>query len=378
MKKKVTILNKVGFSLLVIAVLMGCSTSRNTFPNRAYHNVTCRYNVYWNGNQAMKEAEKALDKLAKDNYTAILPVYNYPDKTELGPALSQLDRTIEKSSKAIHKHSMMIKGKEYVRTIDDAYFLMGKSYFYKQDYVQAQRVLNYIVHTYPKSNVLTEAQILLARAQMRQGYYTSADELLETIRYMGEKNNKKKVAVLFNAAKAEYHLTAPDGDIQEAIDYLTNAINNHPKKEFRARLLLIRGELYEKLGQQQEAQKNFKEVIDKSSNYEMVFCAQMHMATNYDGSESNRNSITKLLNKMLKDKKNENYHDQIYYAFSEIARIDEDEDLRMDYLAKSVASSTENNYQKTFSSITLADLYFDQNEYLEAQHYYDSQKLPEL
>lgn len=372
MKKNVTILNKVGFSLLVIAVLTGCSTSRNTFPNRAYHNVTCRYNVYWNGSQAMKEAEKALEKLSKDNYTATLPVYNYPDKTELGPALSHLDRTIEKSSKAIHKHSMMIKGKEYVKTIDDAYFLMGKSYFYKQDYVQAQRVFNYITHTYPKSNVLTESQIMLARTQMRQGYFASADELLETIRYMGEKKNSKKEAVLFNAAKAEYHLTSPDGDVQEAIDYLTNAINNHPKKDFCTRLLLIRGELYEKLGQQQEAQKNFKAVIDRSSDYQMVFCAQMHLATNYDGTESNRNTITKQLNKMLKDKKNENYQDQIYYAFSEIARIDEDEDLRMEYLAKSVASSTENNYQKTFSSVTLADLYFEQNDYREAQHYYDT------
>ena len=51
---------------------------------------------------------------------------------------------------------------------------------------------------------------------------------------------------------------------------------------------------------------------------------------------------------MLDDKKNENYKDQIYYALSEIARIDEDEDLRIDYLAKSVAASTENNYQKTY------------------------------
>lgn len=363
---------KVGCSLLIIAVLMGCSTSRNTFPNRAYHNVTCRYNVYWNGNQAMKEAEKALAKLSKDNYTVTLPVYNYPDKTELGPALPHLDRTIEKSSKAIHKHSMMIKGKEYVKTIDDAYFLMGKSYFYKQDYVQAQRVLNYIIHTYPKSNIRDEASVLLARAQMRQGYYSSADELLETLRYMNEKKNNKKFAVLFNAAKAEYHLTASDGDVQEAIDYIGNALNNNPQKEFRTRLQLILGELYEQVGQQQEAQKNFKKVIQQSSDYEMTFCAQMHLATNYDGTESNRNAISKQLNKMLKDKKNENYKDQIYYAFSEIARIDEDEDLRMDYLAKSVAASTENNYQKTFSSITLADLYFENNDYREAQHYYDT------
>ena len=104
----------------------------------------------------------------------------------------------------------------------------------------------------------------------------------------------------------------------------------------------------------------------------MTFCAQMHLAANYDGTESNRNAITKQLNKMLDDKKNENYRDQIYYAFSEIARIDEDTDQRIDYLAKSVAASTENKYQKTYSSITLADLYFEENEYREAQHYYDT------
>jgi TolA-binding protein len=372
LKKKTKIFTKLGISLLLVAVLTACSTSKNTFPNRAYHNVTCRYNVYWNGNQAMKDAEREYAKLSKDNYTATLPIYNYPDKTELGPCLSHLDRTIQKSSKAIHKHSMMFKGKEYVKTIDDAYFLMAKSYFYKQDYVQAQRVLNYIVHTYPKSNILDEAQVLLARTQMRQGYYSSADELLETIRYMNESKKNKKFNVLFNAAKAEYHLTAPDGDVQEAIDYIGNALSNKPQREFRTRLQLILGQLYENLGQQAEAQKNFKAVIQKSNNYEMTFCAQMHLAANYDGTESNRNAITKQLNKMLNDKKNENYHDQIYYAFSEIARIDEDEDLRMEYLAKSVASSTENDYQKTFSSLTLADLYFDDNQYREAQHYYDT------
>lgn len=322
----------------------------------------------------MKDAERELAKLSKDNYTATLPIYNYPDKTELGPCLPHLDRTIEKSSKAIHKHSMMIKGKEYVKTIDDAYFLMAKSYFYKQDYVQAQRVLNYIVHNYPKSNILNEAQILLARTQMRQGYYSSADELLETLRYQNDKK-KKSIGVLFNAAKAEYHLTAPDGDVQEAIDYIGNALSNKPKREFRTRLQLILGELYENLGQQAEAQKNFREVIKKSNNYEMTFCAQMHMAANYDGTEANRNAITKQLNKMLEDKKNEDYRDQIYYAYSEIARIDEDDDLRMEYLAKSVTASTNNNYQKTFSSLTLADLYFDHNEYREAQHYYDTAML---
>lgn len=337
--------------------------------------MTCRYNVLWNGKQAFKSAETEMKKLSKDNYTATLPVYNYPDKSDVAPALSYLDRTIEKSSKAIYKHSMLIRGKEYVKTIDDAYLLMGKSNFYKQDYVAAQRIFQYILHNYPKSNTYNEAAVMLARTAMRQGYYAMADEQLENLHYLATNKKDKKFNRLFNAAKAEYHLTAPDGEVTEAIDFLNNAIAAKPEREFRNRLHLIAGELYEGLGQQEEATKHFKTVIKKTSDYNMLFCAQMHLASNYDGSESAHNSIMKLFNRMLEEKKNEDFKDQIYYACSEIARIDEDVDTRKDYLAKSVASSTNNQYQKTFSAITLADLYFSENDYRNAQHYYDSAML---
>ncbi len=374
LKQKKTVHKILFYNLLfIIAVgITGCSTSKNTFPNRAYHNITCKYNVLWNGQQSMKTAEAELAKLNKDNYTATLPVYNYPAKNDLGPVLPHLDRTIEKSSKAIFKHSMLIRGKEYVKTIDDAYLIMGKSYFYKQDYVQAQRIFTYITRNYPKANTYNEAAIMLARTAMRQDYFASADEHLENLHYLATSKKNKKFNVLFNAAKAEYHLTAPDGDMQEAIDFLNNAIDAKPKREFNCRLHLILGELYETMGQQAEAQKNFKYVIKKSANYEMTFCAQMHLAANYDGSESSRNAITRQLKKMLEEEKNEDFKDQIYYAFSEIARIDENDTLRKSYLAKSVATSTTNDYQRTFSSLILADLYFEENEYRQAQAYYDT------
>lgn len=365
----------IGLVALVVVGMTSCSTSKNTFPNRVYHNVTCRYNVFWNGKQSMKQADAEMVKLSKDNYTTTLPVYNYPDKSELGPALPHLDRTIEKSSKAIYKHSMLIKGKEYVKTIDDAYLLMAKSYFHKQDYSQAQRVTSYITHNFPKSNSFNEAAVLQARTAMRQGYYASADEQLENLHYLSTNKRNKKFNVLFNAAKAEYNLTAPDGDVQEAMDYLKNAIGAHPEREFKSRLHLILGELYENQGQQEEAKKNFYKVIKQSSTYEMVFCAQMHLARNYDGTASSRNTIMRQFKKMLEEKKNEDFKDQIYYACSEIARIDENDTLRKNYLAKSVAAYTNNNYQRTFSSVTLADLYFEDNEYRKAQAYYDTAAL---
>ena len=371
-KKTVLPLLTIALAISIIVGFSGCSTSKNTFPNRAYHNTTCHYNVYWNGQQSMKSAEAEMEKTYKDNFTATLPVYNYPAKSDLGSVLPHLDRTIEKCSKAIYKHSMLIKGKEYVKTIDDAYLLMGKAYFYKQDYVQAQRVLNYILHNFSNTNSFNEASVLMARTAIRQGYFSTADEQLENLRYLATDNKNRKFNVLFNAAKAEYHLTAPDGDKQEAIDFLNGAIEARPNREFKSRLYLILGELYEQMGQQEEAQKKFMNVIKTSSNYEMIFCAQMHLASIYDGSASARNNIMRQFEKMLGEKKNEDFKDQIYYACSEIARIDGDDTLRKQYLAKSVATSTTNNYQGTFSCLSLADIYFSENNYRQAQAYYDT------
>ena len=133
--------------LTLAGVCFSCSTRKNTPLNRAYHNLTSRFNVNFNGKEALKAGEIEHEKLCKDNYINILPIYCYPEKTELSSIYPSMDRVIEKASKSIYKHSMFFKGKEYVKPIDDAYLMMGKAYFYKQDYVQAQRIFSYIIST---------------------------------------------------------------------------------------------------------------------------------------------------------------------------------------------------------------------------------------
>ena len=94
---------------IVLLLLFGsCSTRKNTFPNRAYHNTTARFNVLFNGKEAMKAGEADLETKVKDNYTTLLPIYNYPPQNELGSILPYMDRVIQKSSKCIYKHSMYI------------------------------------------------------------------------------------------------------------------------------------------------------------------------------------------------------------------------------------------------------------------------------
>jgi uncharacterized protein YbaA (DUF1428 family) len=86
----------------------------------------------------------------------------------------------------------------------------------------------------------------------------------------------------------------------------------------------------------------------------------------------NRNYIVKKLKKMLKDDKNKDYRDQIYFALAAVSLKDADTSAAIDYLAKSVATSKLNTYQKAISSLQLADILFSHKNYKLSQAYYDS------
>jgi len=433
-----------GFILLLV---VSCSTRKNNFATRTYHTITSKYNVNFNGKEALIKGISDLDKKKKDNYLEILPIYYYPPKQDLTSAFPSLDRAIEKASKSVFKHSILFRGKEYVKTMNEAYLMMGKAYFYKQDYNQAKRVFNYIIAMYEEWGSIEESTIWLARCEMQQDYFVRAQSLLDdvgpfilkksiktttvqkndseepeavkekpepkpktkltkyqkirlkaqakaakakakaaktkakTAKASKTAKNKPKtvtrritnnVRLQYYAADAEYNLLAPNGDIETAIDNIKMALKHKPKKDFRVRLYYILGQLYEILDNRQEAHYWFLKVIKSNPVYEMEFSARMHLAVNYDGTPLSKKNILKELNKMLKDSKNEDFRDQIFFAISEIARIDEDDADRTYYLAKSVAAYTINDYQRTFSSVTLADIYFTDEEYENAQAYYDT------
>ena len=107
-------------------MLTSCSTKKNKWNRRVYHNLTSHYNVWWNGNQSIKEGEKALKEAVEDDFTTILPVYNYGTKENALALNSHMDRAIEKASISIQRHSMRFGGKEYVKWIDDSYLIMAQ------------------------------------------------------------------------------------------------------------------------------------------------------------------------------------------------------------------------------------------------------------
>ena len=75
-------------------ILYSCSTKKNTFTSRTYHNLTTHYNVYWNGNESFKNGRATLKESVADNYNSILKVYNFGTAEEARKIFSDMDREI--------------------------------------------------------------------------------------------------------------------------------------------------------------------------------------------------------------------------------------------------------------------------------------------
>ena len=98
--------------------------------------------------------------------------------------------------------------------------------------------------------------------------------------------------------------------------------------------------------------------------YDMTFNARINQAESFDVTIENVSEIKKILRKMLRDDKNTDYFDQIYYAYGNIALKENKQEEAIQYFKKSAQASILNNKQKGISYLTIADLYFmDENYY---------------
>lgn len=359
--------------LAISAILLfeGCSTKKNTWTRRTYHNLTSRYNVYWNGTESLKTGITDLRKSVVDDYSQILRVFNYGTKSDANKLNASMERSLEKGAIGVQKHSMVFSGRERVRWIDDSYLMMGKAHFYKQDYISARRTFEFVSKQYNYSDITHTADLWLARTYIQLEQYEKALPMLEALQAKRrELTLPDEVLQDLSLVLADYHILR--GNYENAMPHLERAVKETKNKHLRTRALFIIAQIHQKNDNGQEAIKYYAQVVKSNPPYDMAFEARINMARAYDSSKGDSRQIVKVLQKMLTDQKNEDYLDKIYFALAEIALEDKDEELAMEYLQKSVASSTTNKLQQAFSSLKLAAMLFEKSEYVPSQAYYDT------
>lgn len=320
------------------------------------------------------------------DYTELLPVFLYTREDALSGIASEMDRSIKKATKLITMHSLTVKPKksakkdltpnqkeflskkEYNKWVDDAYLLMGKSHFYRKEYSKAKETFNYIISNFPDDKAAYEAKLWQARLAIEEKRLLEAEDILSSL---------SKNILLPRKLKGDLYATWTNYYIKqekttEAIDNLTKSLENTKNKLPKARYYYLLAQLHQKNNNDIKASECYKKVVKMNPPYKMAFNAKINRALAYQGGTTSRKDIEKQLLRMLKDDKNIEFQDQIYYAVGQLYLKDGNKEVALGYFKKSMLVSTTNNQQKAKTSLIIADLYYEEPDYVNAQSYYDS------
>jgi len=109
-------------------------------------------------------------------------------------------------------------------------------------------------------------------------------------------------------------------------------------------------------------------VIKRHPGYDLSFQAKLMLAE----VSTNEDQVEKYLTKLLKDDRNIDYKDQIYYTLAKVELKKGNKNKAIEYLQLSTRASKKNNNQKALSFKTEAEIYFGIPVYPYAKMYYDS------
>jgi tetratricopeptide (TPR) repeat protein len=366
------------WTLLIFAliILSSCSTKKNTFTRRTYHNLTAHYNGWWNGNESLKSGISRLDNNISDDFTKTLVVFNYGNESQVSSILSDMDRAIEKGSLTAQRHSMWFKNREHCNWIDDSYMLIGKANFFKQKYTSSRQSFNFVISRYYYNKIKYDAQLWLAKTFIESGNFQKAETLLDELSMLFDDELTPFVQKNLDLVYADLFLKSKQ--TEKAKPYLESALDLPIDRKTIARISYILAQIYQSEDQPGTATTYYQKVIKLNTNYRMAFNAKINLAFLYTKNSDDGLNLRKNLIKMLKDSKNKNYLDQIYYALADIDLKDNDSLGAISNLRAAVKSSTENQTQKAIASLKAADLLFDIKRFTLANNYYDTalQQLP--
>ncbi|MEI6677049.1 MAG: tetratricopeptide repeat protein [Mariniphaga sp.] len=362
-------------------ILIGCSTKKNTPATRAFHNVSARYNVYFNAKESLKAGLHRINQSVPDDYTTTLPVFKSTLPEAAKVATSEMELAITKCNKLISLHSITkspsrktnnserykkfaSKG-EYNKWVDDSYVLMGAASYYNHDYHRAIENFNYVIRRFSDQPTRYDAYLWMARSYIETGDYPLALEIFNTLARDG--GFPKRLKQDFSLAQAHYYLKNNQQD--DAIIHLKLALQGRLPRIEKLRVNFILAQLLASANQPEEASKQYLRVIKMKPPYQMAFNAKISRLEIGGGDTA---EIRHQFRKMLDNPINTEYRDRIYFAKAKIAlKEGRKNDAVADYKS-SVQYSSANPKQRAISSLSVARILFEENNYLQSACYYDS------
>ncbi len=354
------------FKILGLGFLLfgfwSCGSQKDTVASRGMQNLTARYNILYNARELLNESQRNIDIAYQDNFENFIPVFKEPDEKLSEPELKKLDEVILKANTIVNE-------KFQSKYVDDAYFLIAKANHLKSNFYNSIEYFTYVYNSFPKEKELRQASLTYKIRSL-----LSADRLEEAksnldsaFKYI---NTEKKSVADLNAIKAQIQIYSRNDE--EAILSLEKAIKLTKDKDEKIRWTFLLAQLQENSGKNEAAQSNYSKIIKSNAPFNMAFNALLNKISIENERNGQKIDRAEQLNSLLKDDKNRDFLDQIYYEIANSYAEENNLEKAIENYNKGLKQNSRNQNQRGLTYLKLADLYLKNSEFIQAKNYYDS------
>lgn len=344
--------------LLIVFVMTGC---KSTFQSR-WTNFNAYYNTYYNAKQSYQAGlKKNLDQ--PRDYNPLQPIRVHPKPVNAGA--QDFDKAIQKGADILRRY-------EDSKWVDDAIGLIGKSYYFRQEYFSADQKFKELFVTtknaeLQQESILWQGRVLLDMELYNEGIAFLSEQLsLQDEIWSDQRRAEAKLLL------AQHHVQMKNW--QTAANELTEALPKLSKKEYRERGYFLLGQVYERIGNIEAAFEAYDNVKNHYVEYRIQYLAQRKKAE--VARELGRNEVAyRIFNDMVRDDKNLDYKAELDF---ELART-QHERGEFEKAIRSYNNVLRNRLSNPSAEIAarsyygLAEIYrFQKNDFTKAAAYYDS------
>lgn len=365
-------------------ILMGSACSN-------YANFTTYFNTYYNMERLTYEAEEEfefqdINKRVQPRVFVPQPEIYIPEENLMGPPLFLTEFIVNKQKRQpvqVKLDSIIIKGSKILARkgkseyVEGALWLMAKSFFYQEDWLNSQLKCSELVDKFPAGDLSPDAHLLYTKNLLIQRKFLAGEVMLS--RTVDIAWQKKRYDILSEAFRIEAELALLNNDHEKALRPYRNAIAQTDDGEIKARWQLDMAALLFRIHRFDAAELAFRQVHRYSPDYIQQFEAHLYQAASLARLKRYEEAET-ILNKLERDGKYEEWLAHTKIQQLQVARLkwidgnyvprEDEQPSLMDNLAKmekSVDSAYSNNPALLTYYFEKGLNYYDRKDYVRSR-----------
>ena len=350
-------------------LLFTYSCGKAGFLNRSYHQVTTYYNILFNARESLNKAQTQLREQYEIDYAdTLLYVEDFlASEPMIALVEEDLKKVQDKVDKIIQLHSVVVKDVEINDLIDDAYLLLGKSLYYKNDYVGALDAFNYVKITYPSSNSYNLAMIWAMKTKIEMG---NTDNLItQSESFMRNVNKYEDDDTKIQIYKNHFRILISQNLNKDAVNVLKKIIAL-TQGETQVKFQFILGQLYQINKNFDKSNDIFNKIIKENRYKPMTINARIALMKNFDSKKNDKTDYLSKAEKMLRLTDDVNTKSRIYYQIANINMEIRDTTNAYKALEKLESLQPDNKEILIDAYEKMADINFKRSNYEKAYNYY--------